>query len=502
MVVGAVLVLVVRRTSPDGAAAEVRRLAAQLDAARAEATRGAGLAERLDAERAGFDRQIGSEREAFARQLETARRTADERVDGVRAQYEERLGQVQGDHQRLEERFAALSRKALAETSQQFLAQAEERFRRSQETGAAELAKREQAVRTLVEPLALSLEKMRAEVAEAEKSRAAGHSALTENLRQLAQANSELRSGTDDLVTALRSSQTRGAWGELQLRRVVEATGMLSRVDFTEQAQVDTGDGALRPDMVVHLAGGKNVVVDSKVAFLGYLEAQQATDPAEREARLDAHVRHMVKHVDDLASKRYWSQFSHSPEFVVMFVPAEPFLAAAVERRPDLLEYGVSRNVIIATPMTLVALLRTVAYAWQQDAVADNAHEVLRAGKELHSRLVTTARHVTKLGRSLSTATKDFNVFVGSLETRVLPQARRMVDLNVVDESERITEMRAVEDVPRLVSQPELVAAASDAVVAIDDRASRHDENDGQLDLEIDGAPRADAARRREEAWG
>ncbi|MBD5787002.1 DNA recombination protein RmuC [Cellulosimicrobium terreum] len=481
LVAGAVLVLVVRRTSPDGAAAESRRLTALLTASQAEAARGAGLAERLDAERAGFERQLDGERQAFVRQLAAAQRSADERLDLAQTQHEQRLAEVQGDHQRLEARFESLSRRTLAATSEQFLAQAEERFRRSNESGAAELAKREEAVRTLVEPLARSLEQMRTEVAEAEKARTAGHSALTEHLRQLTQASAQLRSGTDDLVTALRSSQTRGAWGELQLRRVVEAAGMLARVDFTEQAHVETVDGALRPDMVIHLAGGKNVVVDSKVAFLGYLEAQQATDTAVREARLDAHVRHMVKHVDDLASKRYWSQFSPAPEFVVMFVPAEPFLSAAVERRPDLLEYAVRRNVVLATPMTLVALLRTVAYAWQQDAVTDNAHEVLRTGKELHSRLVTTARHVTKLGRSLSTATKDFNVFVGSLETRVLPQARRLVDLHVVAETERIGEVRAVEDVPRLISQPELVAAASDAIVAIDDRPDgRPDERDDQ----------------------
>lgn len=491
LVVGAVLVLVVRRTSPDGAAAEVRRLTTLLGQAQQEAARGAGLAERLDAERAGFERQVAAERDAFVRQLAAAQRSADERLDLAQAAHEQqvtelqraaerRVSEVQGDHRRLEAQFESLSRRALAATSEQFLVHAEERLRRSHESGVAELAKREEAVRTLVEPLARSLERMRTEVATAEQARAAGHAALTEHLRQLSQASADLRSGTEDLVTALRSSQTRGAWGELQLRRVVEAAGMLSRVDFTEQAHVETEDGALRPDMVVHLAGGKNVVVDSKVAFLGYLEAQQATDPAVRETRLDAHVRHMVKHVDDLASKRYWSQFSPAPEFVVMFVPAEPFLAAAVERRGDLLEYAMRRNVIVATPMTLMALLRTVAYAWQQDAVTDNAHEVLRTGKELHSRLVTTARHVTKLGRSLSAATKDFNVFVGSLETRVLPQARRLVDLNVVDEADRIGQVRVVDDVPRPVTQPELVAAASDAVVAIDDRPGDDDEDRGR----------------------
>ncbi|NEB06471.1 DNA recombination protein RmuC, partial [Streptomyces sp. SID13726] len=217
----------------------------------------------------------------------------------LRTAAERRVEEVQGDHRRLEAQFEALSRKVLAAGTEQFLVQAEERLRRSQEQGAAELERREEAVRHLVEPLAGALEKVRAEVAEAERARLAAHGSLAEQVRGVRDASELLRAETSQLVTALRSSQVRGAWGELQLRRVVEAAGMLPHVDFVEQDQVATDDGALRPDMVVRLAGGKQVVVDAKVAFLGYLDAQGATDPAVRADRLAAHARHMRKHVDD-----------------------------------------------------------------------------------------------------------------------------------------------------------------------------------------------------------
>jgi DNA recombination protein RmuC len=433
---------------------------------------GAVLGWLVHANRAGSARR--SEEMELVRthaQLEATRRESAslrEQLDVVRDDAERRLAEAKEDVEATARRFKALAGDVLQANQQQFLELADQRLRSSTVRNDEVLAQREQAIRALVDPLSKAVEKVRSEVAEAEKARSLGHGALVEQMRNVADVSERLRTGTSELVTALRSSQTRGAWGELQLRRVVEAAGMLNRVDFTEQAQVSTEDGVLRPDMVVHLAGGKNVVVDSKVAFVGYLEAQQAEDAAVREQRLDAHVRHLLKHIDDLASKAYWSQFDPTPEFVVMFVPAEPFLAAAVDRKPDLLEVAARRNVILATPMTLVALLRTVAYAWQQEAVAEDAQEVLRAGKELHSRLVTMVRHVTKLGRSLGTATGDYNSFIASLETRVLPQARRMVELNVVDEKDGVAALRAIEEVPRPITKPELLVAEEGGVVAIE----------------------------------
>jgi DNA recombination protein RmuC len=422
---------------------ELVRLHAELEAARREQ---AGLREQVD----------------------LVRDDAERRVAEVRADAQRQVAEAKGDEEAAARRFQALAGEVLQSSNTQFLELAEQRLRASTVKNEEVLAQREQAFRALVDPLSKSLEKVRAEVTAAEKARAEGASALSEHLRQLAAVNADLRQGTSDLITALRSSQTRGAWGELQLKRVVEAAGMLERVDFDVQVQVTASGGEqLRPDMVVRLAGGKSVVVDAKVAFLGYLEAQQTDDPRVREERLDAHVRHVRKHVDDLASKKYWDQFDHTPEFVVMFVPAEAFLSAALERQPDLMEYAARKNVILASPAIMLGLLRTVAFAWRQEALAENAQEVLKVGRDLYSRLVTMTTHITKMGRSLESSTKAYNSMIGSLERNVLTSARRMVELHVVDEKDRIDEVRGLQEVPRPITRPELLAAEEGDVVAI-----------------------------------
>src|SRR5690554_1833855 len=291
------------------------------------------------------------------------------------------------------ERFSAMAAEALRANNEQFLALAGQSIARSSQQHSAELAKREEAVRALVDPIAKALDAVKVQVSEAEKARIESHSTLAEQVAHMRQTSELLRGETSQLVTALRSAQTRGAWGEMQLRRVVEAAGMLDRVDFSEQPSVRTDAGLQRPDMVVHLAGGKHVVVDAKVPFLGYLDAQQSGEEAVRADRLAAHSRHVRGHVDSLASKAYWEQFSPAPEFVVMFVPAEAFLAAALDEDPTLLEYAMRKNVLLATPTSLLALLRTVAYAWRQEALAENAQQVLTLGKELHGRLATMGSH-------------------------------------------------------------------------------------------------------------
>ena len=365
------------------------------------------------------------------------------------------------------DRFRALADEALAATSEQFLALAHQRLAAEHQTQVGELVQREQAVRAMVEPLSRTLEHVRTELVEAERARVEGNAALGEQVRAMRAASEQLRGETSQLVTALRSSQVRGRWGEVQLRRVVEAAGMLAHVDFVEQEQVRTDDGLQRPDMVVKLAGGKSVVVDAKVAFLGFLDAAQTDDEQVRAQRLAAHARHVRKHVDDLASKRYWDQFAPAPEFVVMFVPAESFLHAAAEQDPSLIEYAFEQNVVIATPVTLLTLLRTVAYSWRQDALAANAQQVLTLGKELHGRLATMGSHLARLGRSIDAAAGAYNQAVGSLESRVLVSARRFADLHVVD-----GDLPAPDPAnPRLtaLSAPELVASAADQVIALDD---------------------------------
>jgi DNA recombination protein RmuC len=402
-------------------------------------------------------------------QLALARAHAE--LTSERSAHAERVRTLEADQERITDRFRAVAADALAQNNEQFLALADQRLRAGQQSHAVELAQREEAVRRLVEPLGRTLEQVRAELTSAEQGRLTGQAALGEQVRAMREASDLLRTETAQLVTALRSSHVRGRWGELQLRRVVESSGMLAHVDFVEQPHVATDDGPLRPDMVVRLAGGKSIVVDAKVAFLGFLEATQATEQSVRAARMSAHARHVRKHVDDLAGKRYWDQFAPSPEFVVMFVPAEAFLHAALEQDATLFEYAFERNVVIATPTTLLALLRTVAYAWRQDSLAANAQQVLTLGKELHGRIATLGGHVTRLGRALDAAAGAYNQTVSSLETRVLVSARRFADLDVVD-ADLPTPPPAN---PRLsaVGAPELLTGSVDrldGVVPIDRR--------------------------------
>jgi len=382
----------------------------------------------------------------------------------------ERVAAAQADRTRLNEQFRALAADALRANSEQFMVAAEERLKRSQEAGAAELSQREDAVKQLVEPLTRTLDQVKNEVLTAERARLQAQSALAEQLRGMRESSDLLRSETTHLVTALRSSQVRGRWGEIQLRRVVEAAGMVEHVDFVEQSQVRTDDGRLRPDMLVQLAGGKNVVIDAKVAFLGYLDAVQAQDDTVRAERMAAHARHMRKHIDDLAAKEYWEQFSPTPEFVVMFVPAEAFLHTALEVDPTLIEHAMEHNVVLATPMTLVAMLRTIAYAWRQDALAANAQQVLTLGRELHGRLSTLGGHVGRLGRQLDGAVRSYNETVSSLESRVLVSARRLAELKVTDAE--LEPPAQIDRAARQLQAPELVASLGQRVVAIEDASA------------------------------
>jgi DNA recombination protein RmuC len=399
-----------------------------------------------------------------AAEVDAARARAS--LDAERVATADRLDAARADSERLAEQFRALAADALATSTDQFLALAHQRFAADHQTQVGELTQREQAVRAMVEPLARTLEHVRAELSTAEKARVEGQAALGEQVQAMRAASEQLRGETSQLVTALRSSQVRGRWGEVQLRRVVEAAGMLANVDFVEQEQVRTDDGLLRPDMVVRLAGGKRIVVDAKVAFLGFLDAAQTSDERVRADRLAAHARHVRKHVDDLAAKRYWDQFAPAPEFVVMFVPAESFLHAAAEQDPTLIEYAFERNVVIATPVTLLTLLRTVAYAWRQDALAENAQAVLSLGKELHGRLATMGAHLARLGRAIDSAAGAYNQTVSSLETRVLVSARRFATLDVVDAD--LPTPDPVNPQLSVVTAPELVASAEDQFVTLD----------------------------------
>ncbi|PFG33799.1 DNA recombination protein RmuC [Sanguibacter antarcticus] len=408
---------------------------------------------------------VRSSSRLHAAEVRVARAEAELSAQGRGAA--ERLRSLQEDSDRLSDQFRALAADALAANNEQFLGLAEHRLRSTQVAGQADMAKRAEAVNAMVEPLTRTLMDVRQQMVAAEEARIASAAALGEQVRGMRETSELLRTETGTLVTALRASDVRGAWGEMQLRRVVEAAGMLNRVDFVEQSSVHTDDGDLRPDMVVHLAGGKRVVVDAKVAFLGYLDAQQTSDPVRRAERLAAHARHVRKHIDDLSGKRYWDQFSPAPEFVVMFIPAESFLSAAVDEDPSLLEYAFGRNVVIVTPMTLMALLRTVAYAWRQDALAENAQKVLTIGKELHGRLATMGMHLNRLGRQIQGAADSYNKTVASLETRVLVSARRFAELDIVDET--LESPTPVNPQLSALSSPELLASVDETFVDIGD---------------------------------
>jgi DNA recombination protein RmuC len=308
----------------------------------------------------------------------------------------------------------------------------------------------------LVGPIRDTLTRVEAQLRESDHARTRSHAELAQQVEFTRRGAEQVRDQAAALVTALRRPEARGRWGELQLRRVVELAGMTARCDFDEQ--VVTADGSQRPDMVVHLAGGKNIVVDSKVSLAAYLEAVETSDEAVRDARLGAHARHLRAHVDSLAGKAYWTALPGTPEFVILFIPGEAFLAPALERDPTLLEYAIARRVHVATPTTLVSMLRTVHFAWQQQALSENARLVFELGRELHDRLSGLGRHLDKLGRSLSASVGAYNQAVGSLESRVLVTARRLSELGVV--ASEMPAPAAVTETTRPLSAPEFLVAA------------------------------------------
>ncbi len=348
----------------------------------------------------------------------------------------------------------------LVSRSRSAAAEAEATLLRERLSVADASAGRREEIAVTVAPLREALGKVETHLRDLEHARVSSYAALTEQVGFMRSTGEALRDQTSSLVHALRAPQARGRWGEMQLRRVVELAGMVAHCDFTEQPCVTTDNGLQRPDLVVRLAGGKQVVVDAKVSLAAYLDAAESRDPDVIEARMQAHVRHLREHVRGLSAKEYWRTFEPTPEFVVLFVPGDSFLSPALERDPQLLEDAITARVLIATPTTLIAMLRTVAYSWQQDALTANAREVFEVGRELYRRLGTLGGHVDKLGKTLGRAVEDYNKTVASLERTVLVQARRMADLQVTDAD--LIAPSAVDAAPRPLGAPELVSAVDD----------------------------------------
>ena len=411
------------------AAAEQRLHEAQrqLDAAAAKVEESDAALMQLTGQREALTAELRCERELSNKNFAVLERTRDE----------------------LAQAFSALSARALKSNNETFLELARETLGKFHDAARADLGERQRAIAEVVQPVRASLDKFDAKVQEIEKSRVGAYESLREQVRSLAEGQGQLRSETANLVKALRQPNVRGRWGEMQLRRVVEMAGMLDRCDYVEQAAVDTVDGRLRPDLVVRLAGGKNIVVDAKTPLAAYLEAQEAPNDELRRAHLTDHARQLRAHIAALSRKSYWEQFQPSPEFVVLFVPGEPLWSAALEQDPALIEFGAEQRVLPATPLSLIAMLRAVAYGWRQEALAENARQISALGAELYQRLVTLGTHWNALGKSLAGAVKSYNDAMGSFETRVLVSARRFRDLQAVHGDAQLEPLPPIELSPR-----------------------------------------------------
>jgi len=398
----------------------------ELNSARAEAAKGA---------------QLNAEMKSATARLETA-------ISLERKANEEKIALLDRMTSELRESFQALSAEALKSNNQAFLQLANATLQNFQSQAKGDLELRQKAVETLVAPINESLKQVDQQIQQLEAARREAYGDLTAQVRSLITTQEKLQSETGNLVRALRAPTVRGRWGEIQLKRVVELAGMLAYCDFVEQETVNTGSGRLRPDLIVRLPGGKNVVVDAKTPLLAYLDAVESTDDDFRRQKLADHAAQVRTHMAQLSSKSYWEQFESTPEFVVMFLPGETFFSAALEQEPGLIEHGVALKIIPASPTTLIALLKAVAYGWNQEKLARNAREISILGKELYERLRTLGTHFEKVGRGLDNAVEAYNKTVGSLESRVMVSARKFAELGapVADE---IGELAPIETTTR-----------------------------------------------------
>lgn len=389
-------------------------------------------------------------------ELEGERRAAQERSESFKRVTEE-----------LGEKFKALSRDALKDNNQEFLNLARATLEKFQATAKGDLEQRQQAIDQLVKPLKESLEKVDGKIGEIEKARAGAYAELREQVRTLATSQLQLQAETGNLVKALRTPHIRGRWGEIQLRRVVELAGMVQYCDFTEQANVATEDGRIRPDVIVRLPGNRTIVVDAKVPFEAFYQSISATDDAIRLERLKEHARLVRTHIGHLSRKSYWETVQPTPEFVLLFLPGETFYSAALEQDPKLIEDGINQRVIIATPTTLIALLKAISYGWQQEQRAANADEVGKLGKELYDRLRTFISYFADIGRNLDRALESYNKGVGSLEARVMVTARKFKERGAIPGGE-VETLEPVDKSTRVLNLdegglfPELVAGETE----------------------------------------
>ncbi len=384
--------------------------------------------------------------------LKTRQSELETKITEGKKSLQEKVAILNDSQVKLSDAFRALSSEALRNNNQSFLQLAKSSLEKFQAQAKEDLVQRHQAIEHLVLPIKESLSRFDSQVSEIEKARQQAYGAITEQVKSLVHTQEKLQSETQNLVKALRTPNVRGRWGEIQLRRVVEIAGMLPYCDFLEQVSVRTDSAVLRPDLIVKLPGKKNVVVDSKAPLQAYLGALEAQDERERRTYLKKHARQIHDHITQLSSKAYWDQFEATPEFVVLFLPGESFFSAALEQDPSLIEEGVNQRVILATPTTLIALLRAVSYGWRQERITDNAQTISQLGRELYERLGVVVEHVIGLGRGLDRAVDFYNRVVGSLESRVLVSARKFNDLGVPAKQD-ISVVRPIEKAPRSLQE-------------------------------------------------
>ena len=416
-------------------------------AARARADEIAKRVAQLDAALETRERDLADARQRSGELTERLVRATAE-LDGERRSADDRLRLLEQAEQTLREAFASVSAEALRANNQSFLQLAKASLSEFQKQAVVDLDHRQRSIDSLVKPLHETLGQVDAKLQQVEKERASSDARLSEQLQTLA-------TSTSNLERALQTPHVRGGWGEVQLRRVVELAGMLDHCDFSEKTTAQTAEGRLVPDMVVNLPGGRHIIVDAKVPYVAYRQAVEATGDDERVARLKEHAGQVKAHMVELGSRGYWAQFQPAPEFVFMFLPGEGYFSAALQHDPGLIEFGVTQRVIPASPLTLIALLRAVAYGWQQERIARNAEEVSALGRELYERIWRLAGHLDDLAKGLTRTVEAYNRTVGTIETRVLVTARRFKELGV-SAAEPIPEVATVERTPRPLQAPEM----------------------------------------------
>lgn len=423
------------------------RLQGQLLNLTERAQRAETLADELRRQVESDRTELGQVRQELSDSLQ-ARAVAETLVAETARHVEEQKVLLAQSRQELAETFQALSGEALKQNNDAFLNLAKITFESLQIEAKGDLVQRQQAIDNIVQPLQDSLKRYDEQLRQLEQSRQAAYGGLDQHLKLLAESQQRLQQETGNLVNALRAPAVRGRWGEITLKRVAELSGMVAHCDFVEQESVTVDDGRLRPDMVVQLPGGRQVIVDAKTVLAGYLDAHEATTEERRLDGLRRHAAQVRSRMDELSLKAYWNQFDQAPEFVVLFLPGEQFLGAALEQDPQLIEDGFARGVVLATPTTLMALLRAVAYGWRQERLTAHADEAGRLGKDLYERMAVLAEHLNDVGQALGKSVSAYNKAVGSLETRILPAARRFKELGVSSEKD-IPPLDPLELVPR-----------------------------------------------------